>query len=341
MTIAKRITRLSLLGCSILFFIMIVEAALRIGLIRNEFRDHVGRIVGQSRQGKHKILLLGDSTAKLIFEPLSRKLAARDAALMDGSWSGDGPLTYDLEMRFDAGLFKPDTVILFYSASTDLTDVQYKSKAVVSSYNLFYGSYIFHYLRQIKYALMLRSFDYREFEKRGVDPEFLSLVKENAANPWLAYESAKKRNFIADNLLMETKDNADAWDSIKKLLGDIKERCDRSKSKFVIVIFPSTLQVNESHYVFFEKMNFSVDEKILRSDRPQSLMREFCEEQNMPCLDLLPYLRARRNTEWFQTKDDHLNRAGQEFASAVIADFLEKTRSCPVKTGSMTGGHAP
>jgi len=125
---------------------------------------------------------------------------------------------------------------------------------------------------------------------------------------------------------METKRNADAWDTIKKLLGDVQKRCKRSKSKFVIVIFPSTLQVNKSHYEVFKKLKFNVDENILYSDKPQRFMREFCKEKNIPCLDLLPYFKAHRTVEWFSEKDDHLNGARNEFASEVVADFFRKDR---------------
>ena len=135
-------TKLLLLGSSILLFMILLEAALRMGVLRNDFRDHIRTIVGQSERGKRTILVLGDSCAQLVFKWLSRRLASSDATLVKGTWSGSGPLTYDLEMRSAARLFRPDAVILFYSASSDLTDVQYQNWAVRLLTPLFYDSYL-------------------------------------------------------------------------------------------------------------------------------------------------------------------------------------------------------
>jgi len=46
---------------------------------------------------------------------------------------------------------------------------------------------------------------------------------------------------------METDDNMKSWEKAKQLLADIHDLCNSLHSQMMVVIFPGSIQVNDSH----------------------------------------------------------------------------------------------
>lgn len=311
------------------FFLTIIEAALRAGIVKNQLRDQLA-YAREKTNSKHKILIIGDSFAYIIQDLLSRELIPYNAKVLNTAAPGMGPFEYAAEMKARGMIFKPDITVLFYYTGNDLTDIQYDIEEKDSFKNritnfirpLSYNLYLYHFYKEKKNVLFPKMFDYSKFSKNGIDRGMVSLAKAQKVNPWLLELSLKDKDYLLENILIESEDSIRAWDRTKELLGQIQALCNKLNSEFVIVIFPSTVQVNKSHYAFYKSLMFNIDDSMTLSNRPQALLRDFCEEKKIHCLDLLPYFKAEPGKELYTENDDHLNEIGNTLSARIIKDFL-------------------
>jgi hypothetical protein len=149
-------------------------------------------------------------------------------------------------------------------------------------------------------------------------------TKKNAVNPYLADLSTNLPQYLMDSLLLQSEDSKRAWRENERLLRAIKQYSDNRHAIMVINVFPETLQVNKSHYEFFTKLGFQMDERFLSSSTPQDLMKEFCGQEQILCFDLLPGFKARATEEFYLDLDDHWNGAGYTLAFELVRNELEK-----------------
>jgi hypothetical protein len=104
------------------------------------------------------------------------------------------------------------------------------------------------------------------------------------------------------------------------VLLEMREMAAKNGKGFYVVVFPNKVQVEN-----FLQLKSSVYD----TERPNRLIREFCDMNDLPCLDLLPALRHHYNshgTPLYYPIDRHLNEVGSEVAARKIYEFLEKQR---------------
>jgi hypothetical protein len=170
--------------------------------------------------------------------------------------------------------------------------------------------------------LRFRPFDYEKAKAAGISPELIEDAKELRINPWLLNLALQEKNHLLDNVLMESPDNMKSWEKVKQLLAEIHDICNSLQSQLILVIFPGSIQVNDSHFEFYKKLTLNLDVRTLQSPKPQRLLMEFCADRYIACLDLLPAFKSRRDEEFYRDKDDHLNEKGARVAGQLILDFL-------------------
>ncbi len=324
-----------------LLFAAGLEFILRVGMVENPLFDR-RQIQGKVNHHKYKLLVIGDSfivPKSLLGTLLSRDLGSYDVAVLNVATSGTGPFEYLEEIKTVATEFKPDVVLLSYYAGNDLTNVQNhpnfkpfrqrdKQTGVAinssSSRPFFRHLYLYHYLLRSSQTVRRWFFNYEEMEAAGIPPDLIEDAKTSKINPWLLRLALDQKNYFLDNLLMETDENIRAWQKAKELLTEVHEISTRHNSQLVMIVFPASVQVNESHFDFLKRLRFNMDDKTLKSAKPQRLLLEFCGERNIRCLDVLPSLRARRSEEFYRDKDDHFNEAGNRLAGTLIVEFMLK-----------------
>lgn len=120
-----------------------------------------------------------------------------------------------------------------------------------------------------------------------------------------------------------TKKDAERRSRIFPVLDAIRSKVERSGSRYVIVIHPDQTQVDERlREEIVER--FDVDEAEFDYKLPQKLLRSYCTENGIPCLDLLPSFRAKgRNGDLYLLRDTHYNEAGNRLAAIAIVEFLK------------------
>jgi hypothetical protein len=138
------------------------------------------------------------------------------------------------------------------------------------------------------------------------------------------------KNYLLDNINGHI-GKQEILDKSQQLLTEIHDICNSLHSQLIVVIFPASIQVNDSHFEFYKKLTFNLDVRTVESTKPQRLLMEFCLDRYIPCLDLLPVLKARKEEEFYRNKDDHLNEKGNDIARQLIQDFVLQHRVDPRK----------
>ncbi len=325
----------ALIGFGLILSFGAVELILRTGMLGDTY--YQGPVPeGNTLKPKHKIMILGDSFLTSwgstgLSDFLIKDLAAEDAEVLNTAEAGNGPVDYLTAMKAYAPSFKPDLVLLFYYAGNDLTAVQYANpwRDWLKKYikPCLMKSRLFYFLKEKRKQLFERRINYDSIQQAGVSKDAILSAQKREINPWLLDLTRERKNFIHDNILMETPDNMRAWSEIQGLLKEIHRASAKMNAQFMIVMIPHTVQVSRSHFDFYQKLQFNMDDRALVSDKPQALLNAFCERNQIPCLDLLPHLRAESQKELYRDKDDHFNRAGAELSSQRVLDFLTKNTS--------------
>ena len=313
----------------------VLEVVLRLGWIHNS--QYARRqIPDPPAAAEEELLILGDSFViplGMQGRLLTAELAARDVGVRNVAASGTGPFEYLDELKRACSQFEPETVLLSYYAGNDLTDVQnhprFRGGSGIainrsSSRPFLRNLYLYHYLRAKVSLFRARLFDYDQLVEAGIDPELIEDARSLHVNPYLLQLALHDKNYFLDNVLMATEENMEAWTQVQVLLSEIHAICRRRSIPLLVVMFPHSIQVNETHFDFFRRLTFQMDERTLTSARPQELMRKFCAEREIPLLDLLPAFRERADEELYLEKDDHLNEEGNGLAVQSILAFVEK-----------------
>lgn len=323
---------------SLALSLLVVEILLRLGIPESLYHQRAVRLRAEMKtvEGEHKVLVLGDSFIDNVHCPdclyplLKQDLEGRQVKLLNGAESGMGPREYLEQLRRLGPKFRPDSVLLFYYVGNDLTNVQYQpsqsGRSLLKKFlkPLLERFYLYHFLLEKMVLLSRKTLPYEELKKTGVPADLLELAKQGEINHWYLAMSREHKNYVLDNVLMETEENMKAWETMNGILAEIDRLTRQMGSRLAIVILPHTVQVNRSHFLFFKSLHFNLDERTLFSEKPQALMRAFAAEREIASLDLLPYLRARSGQEFYWERDEHFNEAGNRFAEKLVLHFFQE-----------------
>ena len=112
------------------------------------------------------------------------------------------------------------------------------------------------------------------------------------------------------------------WRKGAPVILQIKKWCDARKVPLVLAIFPDQLQVDPAlRQKLFRK--YKLGEDSLDLDLPNSLLRNFCRQHHIYCLDLFPaFQKAGQTQELYLLRNTHWNTAGNRLAADLIFRFL-------------------
>jgi hypothetical protein len=324
---------------AVVFTLFAIELGMRLDLIPNDFHEQM-RGAKPAGAEKMRLLILGDSFAQdwhsgtSMYEIMREELTDRGIRILNLAQGGMGPLDYVSEMKAFGYSYRPDLTILFYYVGNDLTNVQYrmgpnrnaareKVKDTLRPY--IRRIYLYHYYKNVEKILDLRNEkDWSQFEAAGYSPEVLELIRQRKINYYFLSLGLHWRNYFLDNILMETPDNANAWHKCEELLAEVDGMCRDLNSRFLIVVFPHSSQINDHQFPLFESLQFTTDIRLTNSTRPQSNMAVFCTARGIPLLDLLPVFKAHEDEDFFRRYDDHFNESGDRLAAEAVLNYLDE-----------------
>lgn len=137
---------------------------------------------------------------------------------------------------------------------------------------------------------------------------------------YLAYIAERTEIYLVDDTPMFRFH----WDRTRRILGEIQEYVRGRGLKLLLVMIPAHEQVDQ--HVRQELLNF-VGEGPGRYDfaKPQRLLRQWCEEQRVAYVDLLPVFESAQDAESLYFPNDiHWSVAGNLLAARTIYPILAR-----------------
>jgi hypothetical protein len=129
--------------------------------------------------------------------------------------------------------------------------------------------------------------------------------------------------------------NIDEMKRVFHVLDLIRSRVAERGAQYVMVIHPDQTQIYETLRKEILTMG-ELREDEYDFDLPQKLLRSYCVENGVTCLDLLPVFRGEaKDRNLYLPRDTHYNTAGHHLAAATISQFLCEKQLFP----SSSHGH--
>jgi hypothetical protein len=106
----------------------------------------------------------------------------------------------------------------------------------------------------------------------------------------------------------------------------MKQWCDARRVELVLLIFPDQFQVDEDlRAQVLEKYQIPADS--LDLEYPNALITDFCRQNQIHCLDLLPpFQEKKKTTQLYRLRDTHWNEAGNRLAAELIFNYLKEQK---------------
>lgn len=248
-----------------------------------------------------------------------------------------GPCAYLQLMLIEALPLNPDVVVINVFIGNDIKNSERRRESFLDLSYLFDHRNIL--LFQIPERIIKMTVENRKLGRRpgahededarfpveATSPEYLY-----EQFPWLKDPLLEKPPFSRETFMKIEKNRAStvcwnneslyakfyaAMSDIKKAAGDVP---------LVVVLIPDEFQVED---LLWEEMSKDMDVSSLNRYHPQKAIVTWLEERDIPCLDLLPALRAvppledgRRHL--YHIRDTHFNARGNAIAGQCLSDFL-------------------
>lgn len=292
-----------------------------------------------------RLLILGDSYAEAFQveledsfqEILETQLNAPHGKyryeVINGGVSGFGTDNELLFYRHLGRRYSPDVVILAFVAN-DVREnsyefeKQYKGSLREPYFVLENGTLVpmnYPFERKFAYARMLLVENLQSFYFMWRTLQFRRL-KERAVNQ----QNGMPVQFGIYSTAYD-QDWEKAWQLTKALLDQIKKEVAADGATFMVMNTTQSAQIYPEHREWFME-NFPAMKKHERDWlKPNKILMDFCVEEKIPCLDLLPIFidQARMNSVALQYRGGHWNEAGHRLAAISLHDFIEKRALLP------------
>jgi len=256
-----------------------------------------------------------------------------------------GPREYLSILKKEALKLNPDLVVISLFIGNDLTD-NLKSLRLIKTENrydrlirsLFDLENILLYLLPKRLSLIANEEEKLAFgnmatlqdEDWAGDSVFNMEDIRKGQFPWLL-DPLKETPYFTKETFLNIECNraklicAENPEYYKEIFCTIIEMRELLQEKqFAIMLIPDEFQVDDALWKDISDMATNV---VLKRDRPQFIIRQWLEEQNIPCLDLLPYLRKHPPLEdgklhLYHLQNTHFNARGNIVAGDALADFV-------------------
>jgi len=305
----------------------LLEGLLRLGVLTTPLYQERQAI--QARlSDRPRVVILGDSFSlegrDSVGTLLRSYFASRGMEAINLAKMGEGPSYYLDRLELYGRMIRPQLVMVNYFAGNDLTDTLYEltpqGRRKQLAKRVMARSYAAHQLIGLVHGISLR----RRLAHIEAGAEYGRPGLEKLTNPFMFEVSREHPDFLLQNLLLESKDAADAWTVNEKTLATIAERTRALGADLVIHVFPADVQVQESHYTFYQALGIRTDGRFLTTARPQERLTRFCSAAKLRCYDLLPALRRANASELYLEQDTHLNTEGNRLAFEEIRHNLDR-----------------
>lgn len=307
--------------------LLALELSSRVGILKSR-RYLLQRIVNLSRD-KPRVLILGDSFLYESYKEPSRTSLSfllreyfdrRGMSVLNLALPGIGlPTHLELLERWGT-IYSPDVILLGYYVGNDISDTEaYLSRMQASLVTRRFNARLLDFFEDRTYfGQVIHDWRHSVGERRAVR------VLEERIRLGEFEVSPEIQDLFLRNLLLEDSSVRAAWEHNQRFLLTASEIAERLGSKLFIFVFPATFQVNRSHYDYYRKLKFRLDDRMLTQSVPQDHLLSFCRDHSLQCFDLLPMFREKSENEYYLTDNDHWNEEGNALVFESVRVRLEE-----------------
>lgn len=304
----------------------LLELSLRMGVPTSAIYEERQQVYRQLTD-RPRVLVLGDSFSLegegSLGALLKRHFAARGIDTINLARMGEGPSFYLDRLKLYGGVVRPRLILVNYFAGNDLTDTaneldgRGRARRIVKQ--LMARSFSANQLIGLVHRMSLR----RRIARIEASPDYGKPGVEKLTNPFMFEIRAAHPDFLVQNLLMPSAEAERAWQANQGYLLEIKRLAAGLDAELAIAILPPDVQVQKTHYRFYQTLGIQTDPRFLETDTPQRRFARFCGENQLRCFDLLPALRRAGSRELYLEQDTHWNAEGNRLAFEAIARQLD------------------
>jgi hypothetical protein len=320
---------------------------------------------------RYRIVALGDSfcfsmapytdAALTLVERQLGLQCGRDLDLLNAGIAATTPWEYRTLFDLMLPVWQPDAVVLHFYLGNDGPDLfKHRNQLPFREEPLFHSAFL-TYVRNAVRLLRSReasapapisprrSRQARAVEKGGeiVDPSLPPVTDRDPSISGPVFTAEAFRKIMADELgrLYVPEEGVERdWEPIVKILDDMRRAAERAGVRFVMVLYPSQLQVYPD---FRRKMLAEVTAQsgyrrlaVERIDplAPNRYLLGWCARTGVACFDLTPSLAReapQQTRPLYIERDPHWNILGNRLAAAGESAFLER-ELCPREAGGLS-----
>lgn len=120
-----------------------------------------------------------------------------------------------------------------------------------------------------------------------------------------------------------TEDTYAAWEESFALIKVMREHADTIDAQVVLFAIPAAFQVDRGKFTELMRQT-GLDPAQIEVEKPNALLAEFAEQQNITLIDPLPLFRELNgNNSFYWRIDDHFNAAGNALAAETLFTALQ------------------
>ncbi|MFH2204815.1 MAG: hypothetical protein ABIJ96_17000 [Elusimicrobiota bacterium] len=277
--------------------------------------------------GVFRILFLGDSITlggrlpeeEIFVERVGRTLGDGEYQVINAGFGDIGLAEEDEVLRTTGIGLEPDLVVLCWYLNDGRPPVGFPEEVVYGNplIRWFHRSGLLRrsYLMGLLYGTLRKSLVTQQIKLSATQSKRFAWTRTYMEGAWVKDTSAFNK------LVHQARfDWGDAWnaDSRRAMFKRIRAMRDFARgrgAKFSLVMLPLHAQVYAT-----------IPSPVI--DEPQKELAEFCRSAGIPCLDLLPTLRAVKHTQIFYD-NCHYTPKGNALVADIITAFLRKTGQLP------------
>lgn len=113
-----------------------------------------------------------------------------------------------------------------------------------------------------------------------------------------------------------------AWETTKRLILQSRTEAEDAGAEYILVSSANNEQVNQDVWESLKLEYPALQNADIDLEKPDKVLKEFCQEEDLNCLFMLPYFKDYRNKHSGETThyllDGHWNETGTD----LVADFL-------------------
>ena len=226
--------------------------------------------------------------------------------------------------------FQPNVVVLGFFVGNDFTD----DMEIINTYRLtkekkhlfpfwVYQSRLYSLIRNMRLYLvygkkspLLQKVNIKEVGIANKDFTDDMTKPTFTESDYLALATEKARLFSPASYVYVEKD------TVLKHIADIKQLVEQTGAKFIVLIIPDELQINTS---LREQVNKKTPIDPATIALPQSILKNFFDEQNIAYIDLLSLWEASPAAQhYFRLRDTHLNIEGNQAVTDILYPKLQE-----------------